>query len=584
VEQFLLNNRLILLIDNLSFDQSQKYRLNKLTELLHQYPNIILIATSTQTIEGQIPLDVYEYSDFIQFKAIMLKYYRSAQIRQLTEKWFSKSNVFDTTEKIEKIIQFLLLLDLPRTPLAISMFLWILEKQEDYKPINQATMLENFIEQLFKKHSKKEIYFSSFDFRNKERLLTALSYYMFEKGGQNYSVKYSELLTFIEKYLKVRKFEFNATMILNHFLERGVLIKENIASSEYIRFRFNCFFQYFLMKKIDYDEDFLSYVMDESHYLAFSDEIDYYTGIKRDKVIILNILIDRINHEYKQLIDEIESFPHSYDTVFEKNNSIAPNLNGKFINKLKDKREGAKKRLVEIKDRMLEEMKPKFEIEKKIFNLTPFQKLERMWTLAARVLRNTEEVEDESVKEGAFESVLRCSLAFTVIYEIILCEYFESEKNKIPKSKKEQLKLFSNFLPLIHESSLYELLATSKLDVVIREYIESNISNKTISDFAKFVSVFLYADGKGRSYFDYVKQLIKKAKHKYIYDMLLFKIVSYYFFRSSEDTDIKYENLIGDIIVNSRGLKKKEKYKIMQDFKKKKKEIKGTDRQLKFDI
>ena len=57
----------------------------------------------------------------------------------------------NTPQKLDKLLDILMALNLPRSPLAISMFLWIIEFQENYKPVNHATMLENFIERLFQK-------------------------------------------------------------------------------------------------------------------------------------------------------------------------------------------------------------------------------------------------------------------------------------------------------------------------------------------------------------------------------------------------------------------------------------------------
>ena len=126
-----------------------------------------IICTSIQISEGQIPLNFFDNILFSKLHILNIKYFKSKQIRELTEKWFSKIDLPNKKEKIEKIINLLKVFELPRTPLSISMFLWILETQEDYQPINQAVMLENFIEKMFKKHSKTEVYFSDFDYKNK---------------------------------------------------------------------------------------------------------------------------------------------------------------------------------------------------------------------------------------------------------------------------------------------------------------------------------------------------------------------------------------------------------------------------------
>jgi predicted NACHT family NTPase len=108
-------------------------------------------------------------------------------------------------------------LNIPRTPLAVSMFLWIIEQQENYKPINNATMLENFIERLFKKQSSSEIYSEKFDYRNKERLLAEISFFMYSNKQINYRVSKRDLIKFIYDHLRALKFGFQEDEVLNEF-------------------------------------------------------------------------------------------------------------------------------------------------------------------------------------------------------------------------------------------------------------------------------------------------------------------------------------------------------------------------------
>jgi predicted MPP superfamily phosphohydrolase len=193
VGDYLKNNKVILLIDNLSFNELDKYRLKNLETLINSYPKIRILATCGQTIQGNIiPLEMLKYETF-HFRMLTIESFRTKQIRELILKWFSNQTDFDIVDKVEKLVNFVLSLNLPRTPLAISMLLWIIEQQENYKPINNATMLENFIERLFKKLSKHEIYSYEFDYRNKERLLADIAFEMYRNGTENYRIKYIDL-------------------------------------------------------------------------------------------------------------------------------------------------------------------------------------------------------------------------------------------------------------------------------------------------------------------------------------------------------------------------------------------------------
>ena len=110
----------------------------------------------------------------------------------------------------------------------------------------------------------------------------------------------------IENYLKSKRFDdFASEEIINHFFEKSVIIKENDGAETFARFRFSCFLQYFLTKKMEVDPNFKDYVLQENVFLKFCDEIDYYTGLKRDEYEILKLLIERMNDEYKDLLNII---------------------------------------------------------------------------------------------------------------------------------------------------------------------------------------------------------------------------------------------------------------------------------------
>lgn len=558
------NHRIVILLDNLSFNESNRYRLKALSDLLQTYSKFRLIATSTQTVEGQVPIDFLEQKGLPNLRILMLRYLRTSQIRSLAETWFASSKSPNTTDRIESIIQLLVALGLPRTPLAVSMFLWIIEKQEEYQPINQATMLENFVEQLFKKHSRNEVYSSAFDYRNKERLLSAVAHRMLLEGGENYALAYKELLAYIDEYLLLRKFDFNSDGLIRHFLEKGILTSFTQGPTDYVRFRFNCFFQYFLTKRMEYDEQFLEFILREENYLAFTDEIDYYTGLRRDCKNVLLLIKERMKTEYKDIVEKILSLPHSFDSPFETESTITGNLGDDFVADLPSRRKDAKEELESLTDKLIEDLRPRSEIESKSYDLSPIKKLEKMWTLTARVLRNTEEVEDDSLKADVFEDILKCSIAFAVLYTIRLREYLE-KKNALTKQQTEPISVLYRFWPLIHQLCLHEAIATSKLELVIREYIDDKIDDKSTSDFVKFVATSLFADIKGKGYIGYLNRLVQQVKRNYIIDIILFKIVTYYFFRSSDaDMDHKFENIIGDLIVKSKKLHKRRKGKIIQ--------------------
>lgn len=569
VPKYLNNNNILLLVDNLSFDGDSFHNLKRIDDFLTTYPATSIIATILHHFEGQLPLELLNHDSFASFKFLTIKPYKTKEIKELVKLWFADNEMFPSS-KLDKLLAAFGSLNLPRTPLAISMFLWIFEQQENYKPINQATMLENFVEKMFKKQSKKEILSEKFDYRNKERLLTDIAFEMFNLDDLSYRISYTKLLTFIENKFKAKKFEFmyNPADVLQHFLDKGVLSKEHDDNVEYIRFRFTCFFQYFLMKKMELDANFRDFVLKEENYLLFDDEIDYYTGLKRDQFEILTDLVKRMNESYEEIISKINDFELGFDDIFNVEKTLTSSLNENFLEDLRSNPKPSEEELDQAKDKQLEKVTPDREIKRKLQTLSPLQKLERTWTLTAKVLKNSEEIEEEGLKELAYKSILKASMAFSNIYKYELEIFLEKNKDLIATNLKEELTIKRNIVPWLNEVALFMIMGTTKLNLIIKEKIESDLKDEHISDYEKYISVFLYADLKGHDYIKFVKHFVKNIRRPFMYDMSLFKVISYYIYRSkNKELDNTLENLIADIVLKSKNISKDKKSSLKNNYR-----------------
>lgn len=577
ISEFLITHKIILLIDNISFDNNELHKLNRLNKFIKKYSNVKLICTSNQRFEGDVPLEFYYYEPFSSFKIMHMKHFQTGQIRELIIKWFSNNINYDISDKLEKIVKTLLAINIPRTPMSISIFLWIIEQTENYKPINHATMLENFIQRLFRKLSKKDIYSEEFDYKNKERLLAEIAYFMFERNDDNYNLPYIELGSFIDETLREKKFDFESSDVLEYFLSKGILIRENVGGKKSIRFRFNCFFEYFLMKKMDFDPNFKKYVLRKGNYFHFYNEIDYYTGIKRDQSDILILLIDRMNAIFKEVFEYLEKY--KIDDFFKVRKSLVSKLDEGFLNKLVECGKPDEKALDEMTDEMLMVTTEKG-IERKQLGRSPFNKYEEVLTLAAIVLKNTEETIIKDLKSNSYRDIMRCAGAYTIITKLAF-DHIVSRCDKCIRKTKEctiKTSIMRSCMPFITQLLLYYVMATGKLRVVIKEKIDSDNSNVYISDLEKFLSVFLYSDIKGKDFTKYLTFFVKNIRHQYIYDISLIKILQYYFLRSkSRTSDLFYERLIAELMVRSKKAKKGMKSELMRAYKRGKEKFKEVD-------
>jgi len=547
LNSLLADYEFILLLDNLNVE-SEEHAFKRLENFLVAYPKVKAIATFNQLYEEEIPVQIAESKAFSAFKVLKIESFKSEQIRQLIVKWFSKENSSDLPDKLEKLTTVFQALNLPRTPLAVSIFLWIIEKQIDYRPVNNSTMLENFIERLFKKLDKNEIYSEKFDFKNKERLLADIAYYMFQNNNEHYSLEHGDLLKFITDYLDRKRFDFQSHRILNIFLTKGILVQEH----NLIRFRFSCFFQFFLMKKMDFDSKFREYVLSSDHYLHFIDEIDYFTGIKRDQVEILELIINRMEATYQKVSDFIDNI--GIDNIFHNDESmVAGNDVPETIKRIKDKKP-KDEQIDQMKDDAFDKIETSTEVQKKEEKLDKIQILSKNWVLAAKVLKNTEEVDKEGFKDNAYKSILRCSNTYASLYKIYCDRFLEYNMDDIPEQWASFIMITSMFIPHMHQFALLQEAGTNKLSLVIHDKIEEDFKNKDVSEFERFISVFLYADLKGKKSSQFIKRFIDSVNEKYIKDMCFFKLMEYYYSKNnSKERNEFLEGQIANLLIKAKG-------------------------------
>lgn len=579
--------KILLFIDNISFDDDDIYKLKSLKKLLHEYANIRFVASYQQLFEEDYPVNL-ELLSLFNFETITIKQFKTKQIRELIQKWFPDSDKYDTPKKLETLTNGFLALNLPRTPFAVSMFLWIIEKQENFKPINNSTLIENFIEKTLKKHDIKESQRERFGYDNKTWIISHIAYRMLKTDNINYSLSYSDFTSTIDKYLTDKKFEdFRTEKIVEVLLNSGVFIKDNGD----VRFRFTCFFEFFLMKQMEKDSDFKEEVLAEDRFLTFHNEIDYFTGIHRGETDLLKLIINRLEKGYiglEEIIDNaieknsyinIDGFFMTRDNKGKEKPSLVNQLNEDKVVNFLPTNKPTEDDLEVIEDNKLELQKQERGITKKE-NGNNIKNLGKLLVLALRVINNSEEVldkENPNLKLDCYSTVLQKSILFAILHKAVF-ELFLQNQDKLPKEKVKEFTTMNKFLPLLHQMFLFDNIGSQKLTSVIRDKIYIDKKRDNISDFEKALSVFLYADIRGKEYNNIVSDFIKDVKTKYIEDLIFFKLVTYYFYRAKDESSENfYLNLIADLLIKSKGYHKNKKSEIMENYKSKKKEKLSSD-------
>lgn len=559
--KLITENHIVLLVDNLDYCDYYKDRVNKFNNFNNEYPSIQLIVTTDNAITD-IPSEIYIRNTKIPFKNLYLKPLKSYHMKNLMVKWLPKDDNNKREVKLERMVNNFCSYSLPCTAMSVSLFLWSTENS-DRKPINQAVLLDIYIEIVLEKLSKENIYRDTFDYKNKCMLLARIAQEMLKSTEPNYALTYSQYIQVITDYIKMVGFDYEVNRIGEYLIERKIFTKVN---SNYIKFSHSCFFQFFIAKRMEDDESFKNEVLDEKYYHMFLHELDYYTGLTRNDKNLLELTFNRFNKAFDGIDEIFEQIDvDKYFTYILKNQAAhIPVSKGIDTNKIKENRISEDKKL-DFYDTKLAKATSDA-IRKKIDDFN----LEKLIIIMSNVLRNSEGVEDYELKKRIYFALIRNTVAWTVLYRDELIRYIESHNALPPYLPQEKdFVRFLQFLPSNIQYGLYNHLGTFKLTTIIAEKIQNDISDKKCSDVERYFSVGLYWDCQGKDKYKPFKQLISKLSNNIVQDYCLFKLLDYFYLKVIPDSPEEESiiELISRLKLKHEKLPKQLKGKIMLSLK-----------------
>lgn len=611
-EKTLQSQKVVLLLDNLRFNQAQEDIIfQEISELISSYPNLLIIASAETMNDQEKPLEFVNHKLSKDFDSANIQYFKTYEIQALMNNWFNNGGVSIENEKLEQLIKNFRHLNIPSTPLAVSMFLWIYEKQKDFRPVNNAAMVQNFLEKSFEKHTKAQVLSEEFDYDNKEHLLAQIALKMYNKNNANYRMEALELKTYIKSLYERKKMEVKIAgtipfhdWIIEEFINKGVLISEMEEGIKYYKFKLNCFFQYCLARNMTFNKEFKTLVMDRNSYLTFSDEIDYYTGLNRYQDDILEIVVKRMEEFFSEHLTIPDSLfsgntePLPFDLLYslqDPQNRVATveYLEEKDLDNILESNKQNEEDAVNANDNLLalgnhndqSSIIPNKVLQSK---LTLDEILQQSWILAAKVLKNSEESENGQLKDRAFRSIMLCSLITATLVKNDIEQILKDEKNTLMKTDPDMYAFFSfytRFSLYVHELHLFSVVGTSKLLPVIRDYLELNIDNDNVSNVEKYIAMFLYMDAKAPNYQEKLNRILYKYNSSSVNDFAFMKISMLHSITKNKSEEKYYREKLNQLIKRSKKgnvlnknsaintfYTKNEKVKILENLK----EINGT--------
>lgn len=283
---------------------------HELIKLIHEFisanaANRYIVActeTINQTMSDEtLPIDTPQSGIKLLGKLVYIKDFRRKHTKELVQKWFGCSDS-SAGDHIEKVTVLLKKLGVPRTPFLVSLVLWVLENNPNADLINQAAVLEAMVDGLLGKLTESKSR-SRLDARLKTLFLMDFAYQLYLKDDHRFERVAVE--RFIAEYFSTKGWKESAFELLKELLDKGLLIEID----EQIQFKFDCFRAFFLGQKLNEDATFFTHAMSRENLPKLHAEIDYATGLSRNRKEYLDAIFDlcRQIESEAQLIDSLSS-------------------------------------------------------------------------------------------------------------------------------------------------------------------------------------------------------------------------------------------------------------------------------------
>lgn len=435
----LISDKLIILIvDNLDYIELNEDKINKISKFLRDNIDVQIIATATNDLIG-VPPQNYAKKTKISFSHFFIRPLKSVHIKGLMTKWVPEEDSIKRDERLDKMVANFSSYSLPCTPMSVSLFLWSTENA-DRKPINQAFLLDIYIEIVLEKLAKENIYRATFNYKNKTMLLTYIAEQMLPSLNPNYSIGYGDYVKNIQDYLKSVGFSYDVSKIAEYFIERKIFTK---IYDNQIKFTHSCFFHFFLAKRMEYNPKFKSSVLQKTTFYMYPKEIDYYTGLLINDEETLKFVFKEFEDSYngiQSILNEVDVdryFTYMLKSEQEGHKAMVKKLE---IDNVKKQRP-SEEQIMQFYDNKLAKI-PKDLILRKIDDFN----LEKLLIIACTVLRNSEGVENVELKKTIYNSIIRNTVAWSILYKESIVHYVV-ENNKMPPfiPKEENLVRFLKF-------------------------------------------------------------------------------------------------------------------------------------------
>ena len=297
----LLNGEILVAFDNI--DLNNKNELKTVESFIKKYNSCRYIGS---TSEPDIIVKDIKVEDNIFHEQVYIHSFGKNQTEELVKKWFYE-DINAGIKNLKLVKNLINQLNVPSTPFLISMLLWVVEKQKNPSYLfNEASVIQVLIDGLLNKFGEEKRR-EDIDSTILSHFLKEFSFYLDSKGIT--SISNSDFDVFKINYFKEKGLPSKETL-RSDLIKNGILYDDN----ESICFKFDCFRAYFLAEKFNTNQDFWLRIIQEKNIPKYSVELEYFSGIYRDKELLLREMRKYIRDVFHELNLDVDKLAVEKDT------------------------------------------------------------------------------------------------------------------------------------------------------------------------------------------------------------------------------------------------------------------------------
>lgn len=483
----------------------------------------------------------------VEVLRIFVHSFRAKHTKELVKKWFGSNDV-ELDKRILNVNQLLSRLRVPRTPFLVSVLSWVLEQRPNANVINRASAIEVLIEGLLEKFKEPKLR-KDLDSKIQQHFLTEFALHLNELD-----VDWINRINFDEftvNYFKTRGLNNTTDGFSAELIRKGLLF----ANDDRVGFKFDCFRAFFLARKFSENSELWMTALQAENVSKYGSELDLFTGLHRDRSDVLLVAKNLCEKTAKEL--EIDISLDAVDSLNKAEALIGKNVLASFEN------ESPSNIFLENYDDSVNEapdiVSADHEESRRRVKLPDMGKVGRFLEslrIFSVILRNSELINDLKLKRESFELAIEQWANTLVVVILESVEESNSAKSAIKNGDKsdsalnrfEVATMSKAIVPQMISSIMCESLATPKLELFVRE------KSKDVRTLVRVLAVFLSFDGDDDSAIDMAKGVLRDFKsNNFIIEMMFFKFLGFYLYRSQNNVNLKVRELLGDIFVQMGG-------------------------------